>query len=115
MIYDLTASTLREMVAVFLMDAVADGQGGTTESIPSGLVPDRAAAVEPATGRAAYVANQLADRLQYYVYLRWDVGITTLHRLLWRAAYWDIVEVQNLDMVDTWLRLTIQRREEGTQ
>jgi head-tail adaptor len=109
----MNASELREWVALFLPDLVADGQGGGYEAIPSGLVYDRAAAVRTVTGRASAINDQMADRIEYKVRIRFDQAVTTSQRVYWRDMYLDIVNVENVDNADAWLILTCVQREAG--
>src|SRR5262245_47738729 len=111
----MTASDLREWIAIFLMDVAPDGQGGTRETIPAGLEADRPANVRTATPRMVFSSDQLADRVQYIMTIRFEPGLTSNYRVMWRDRYYDVAGVKNVDNEDTWLELTCERFEAGTQ
>jgi head-tail adaptor len=109
------ASDLREWIALFLMDTTPDLQGGERASIPAGLVADIPAAVRTPTPRVVFGADQRADRVQYVVTIRYEPGVTTAYRVMWRDQLLDITGVKNLDERDTWLELVCERKEAGAQ
>ena len=111
----MTGAELREWINVFLPEVVSDGQGGYTETIPTGLVYDRPAAVREVSGGEVTASDQLAQRVRYEVTIRRDQGITPSHRIWWRDMYLDITNVEILDMRDTWLKLDCVQREAGAQ
>lgn len=111
----MTASDLREWVALFQMELTPDGQGGFTETIPAGLIADIPAQVLTPSGTEIWSADQLGDRVRYEVTIRYQPGITTVYRVMWRDKLLDVVEVENVDMLDTWLELTCERKEAGEQ
>lgn len=111
----MTAAELREWVSVFQMELTADGQGGYQESVPAGLVADRPASVRTPSPRLVYAGEQRADRVQHVVTIRYEPGITTAYRVMWRETLLDVTGVNNLDARDTWLELTCERLEGGTQ
>jgi SPP1 family predicted phage head-tail adaptor len=109
----MTARELREWVAVFLPELTSDGQGGARETIPAGLVYDRPAGVREMTGSEGPANDQTSQRVTYEITIRYDVAITTAHRVWWRGMYLDIGDVRNVDMRDTWLTLNCTQREAG--
>jgi head-tail adaptor len=111
----MTASDLREWIAIFQMELVPDGQGGGRETIPANLVADMPAAVRTPTPRVVFGADQRADRVQYVVTIRYEPGVTTAYRVMWRDELLDITGVKNLDERDTWLELVCERKEAGAQ
>jgi len=111
----MTAADLREWIAIFLMDLVPDGAGGAREAVPAGLVADRPAAVKTPTPRMVFAGDQRADRVQYVMTIRFEPGVTTSYRVMWRDQLLDVVGVKNLDERDTWLELTCERYEAGKQ
>jgi head-tail adaptor len=111
----MTASDLREWIAIFQMDLVPDGQGGAREAIPPGLVADLPAAVKTPTPRVIFESDQLDDRIRYIMTIRFEPGITTSYRVMWQDRYYDIVGVKNMDERNTWLELICERNEAGKQ
>ena len=111
----MTASDLREWIAIFQMNLTPDGAGGSRETIPPGLVADRPAAVRTPTPRVVFAGDQKGDRVQELVTIRWEPGITTAYRVMWRDQFYDIAGVSNVDNLDTWLQLTCERYELGQQ
>jgi head-tail adaptor len=111
----MNASDLREWIALFQMELTADGQGGAREAVPANLAPDLPANVRTPSPRLVMAGDQLADRAEYIVTIRYQPGITTAYRVLWRDQLLDITGVKNLDGRDTWLELTCERKEAGTQ
>jgi head-tail adaptor len=112
----MTASDLREWIAIFMMDLVPDGAGGDREAVPLGLVADRPAKVSTPTPRTVFAGDQRADRVQFLVTIRYEPGVTTNYRVMWRDQLLDVVGVKNLeDERDTWLELTCERYEAGKQ
>ena len=111
----MTASDLREWIALFQMNVTPDLQGGERATIPAGLAPNLPAAVRTPTPRLVVAGDQQADRVQHIVTIRYQPGVTTAHRVLWRDQYFDVTGVKNLDGRDTWLELTCERFEGGTQ
>ena len=111
----MTASDLREWIAIFQMELTADGQGGSRETVPAGLAPDLPANVRTPTPRLITAGDQLSDRVQHIVTIRYQPGVTTAYRIMWRDQLLDVTGVKNLDGRDTWLELTCERKEAGTQ
>ena len=111
----MTASDLREWIALFMMDITPDGQGGYRESVPAGLAPDLPANVRTATARVIVAGDQQADRVQHIVTIRFQPNVTTAYRVLWRDQYFDVTGVKSLDNRDVWLELTCERFEAGKQ
>lgn len=111
----MTAADLREWVALFMPDLQPDGQGGYREAVPAGLEPDRPASVERPAGGQASAGDQLGDRIRHVVTIRYEPGLSTAYRVLWRDMYFDVVGLENVDQRNTWLALTIERREAGAQ
>src|SRR5262245_7091202 len=111
----MTASDLREWIALFLMDTFPDGAGGERVSIPAGLAPDLPAAIRTATPRLIMAGDQLADRVQHIMTIRYQPGLTTNYRVLWRDQYFDVTGIKNIDNQDAWIELTCERKEAGTQ
>lgn len=111
----MTASDLREWVAIFQMELTPDGSGGAMEVPPAGLAPDRPANVRTPNPRIVFSGDQLGDRVQVVVTVRYEAGITTDYRVLWRDAFHDVVGVRNVDNRDAWLELTCERFEAGKQ
>jgi len=109
------ASDLREWIAVFQMDLVPDGQGGSREGVPAGLTADIPANVATPSGGTVFQSDQLAARTRRVFTIRWQPGITTVYRVMWRQMYLDVVDVENVDALDTWLKLTCERTEDGLQ
>jgi head-tail adaptor len=109
------ASELRDWIALFLMNAADDGQGGLVETIPPGLVYDRPARVETLQPGQITAADQLADRVRYRITIRYDVGITTTYRVYWNDGYLSIVSATNPDQLGQWLELICERKEAGAQ
>ena len=111
----MTASDLREWVAIFQMELVPDGQGGAREAVPTAIVADMPANVRTPSPRTVFGEDQRADRVQYIVTIRYEPGVTTAYRVQWRDQLLDITGVKNLDGRDTWLELICERKEFGTQ
>ena len=112
----MTASDLNEWVALFMMDVAADGQGGTREAIPEDLLPDRPANVRQiAASEVASGDQTMASRARYMITIRYDAGVTSAMRVLWRGMYFDIAAVRDLEMQAEWLELECERKEAGTQ
>ena len=111
----MTASDLREWVAIFQMELIPDGQGGAREAVPTGVVADFPASVRTPTPRVVVGEDQRADRVQYVVTIRYEPGVTTAYRVMWRDQLLDITGVKNLEGRDTWLELICERKELGTQ
>jgi len=109
------ASDLREWIAVFLPVLVSDGAGGDYETVPPNLVADLPASVFEPSGGQIWASDQLGARVRYLVTIRWQPGITIAHRVMWEGRYFDITWVRNVDARNTWLQLTCERREAGTQ
>jgi SPP1 family predicted phage head-tail adaptor len=109
------ASQLREWIAIFQMELTPDGQGGFRESIPAGLVADVPAKVETPSGAKVWAADQLGDRVTRDITIRYQPGISTVYRIMWRNEYLDVRDVKNVDARDTWLRLACERKEAGVQ
>lgn len=109
------ASELREWIALFLMELVPDGQGGARESVPAGLTPDLPAKVITPSGAKIWAGDQLADRVTADITIRYQPGISTVYRVLWRDQYLNVIQVQNMDSRDTWLKLVCERTEAGAQ
>lgn len=111
----MTASDLREWIGIFQMDLVPDGQGGGREAPPAGLIADRPANVRTASPRLVMAGDQRADRVQHIMTIRYEPGITTAYRVMWRDQLLDVTGVKNLDERDQWLELTCERLEAGAQ
>lgn len=110
------ASELREWIALFQMELVPDGQGGYREQVPAGLVADVPAAVDTPRGPQIWSADQLGLRARHEITIRFQPGITTVYRVMWRDRFLEIVaEPENIDARDTWLKLICERKEMGTQ
>lgn len=110
------ASELREWIALFQMELVPDGQGGFREQVPAGLVADLPAKVETPSGPKVWAADQLGDRVRHQITIRYQPGITSVYRVMWRDRLLDIVgEPENVDALDTWLKLPCERKEAGAQ
>ncbi len=109
------ASELREWIAVFQMELTPDGQGGFHETVPAGLVADIPAKVETPSGAEIWAADQLGDRVRREITIRYQPGITTVYRVMWRNEYLDVTDVDNVGARDTWLTLTCERKEAGAQ
>lgn len=111
----MTASDLKEWIAIFQMDLVPDGQGGSREAVPPGLTPDIPASVLPLAQGEITASDQLADRVRFKVTIRYEPGITTVYRVLWRDQYLEITGMKNIDTGDAWLELQCERKEAGAQ
>lgn len=112
----MNASELREWIAVFQMELTPDGQGGARETVPAGLVADIPAKVRTPTGGERPASDQLGDRVRHEITIRYQPGITSVYRVMWRDQLLDIVgEPENVDARDTWLKLTCERKEAGAQ
>jgi head-tail adaptor len=111
----MVASDLREWVALFLMDLTPDGQGGYREVPPAGLAPDRPANVRQIAAQEVFASDQTADRVRYEITIRYEPAINTQYRVLWRDQYLDVTAISNAGIEDTWLKLTCERKESGTQ
>jgi len=111
----MTAADLREWIAVFQMDLVPDGQGGSREAVPANLTADIPAAVRTPSPRLITAGDQRADRVQYTITMRYEPGITTAYRVMLRNELLDVLAVRNVDERDTWLELECGRFEGGTQ
>lgn len=111
----MTASDLSEWIALFMMDLQQDGQGGFRELPPSGITPDRPANVRKVTGAEVAASDQLAGRVRYDVTIRYEPGITTAYRVLWRDQYLDVTDVTDTGNGGAWLTLRCERKELGTQ
>lgn len=109
-------SELREWVALFQMELTPDGQGGARETVPAGLVADLPAKVTTPRGADRVAGEQIGARVRYEITIRYQPGITSVYRVMWRQQLLDIVgEPENLDARDTWLKLICERKEAGTQ
>lgn len=112
----MNGNDLREWVAVFQMELVPDGQGGFREQLPAGLVADLPASVKTPRGPDAYAGDQIAARARHEITIRYQPGITSVYRVMWRDQFLDIVgEPENVDARNTWLRLQCERKEAGAQ
>jgi head-tail adaptor len=112
----LDASDLREWIAVFQMELTPDGQGGYLETVPAGLVADLPANVATPRGPTIWSADQLGDRVRLEFTIRYEPGISSVYRVLYRNQLLDIVgEPENIDSLDTWLKIVCERREAGKQ
>jgi head-tail adaptor len=111
----MTASDLREWVALFLMDSFPDGAGGERTSIPAGLAPNLPANIRTPSPREIMAGDQLSDRVAVFVTIRYQPGITSNYRVLWRDQYYDVTAVKNVDNADTWIELACERKEAGSQ
>ena len=112
----MTASDLREWVALFMMDLAPDGAGGAYEREPEDIVPDIPAKVEQVAASETAAGDQThADRARYKVTIRYEPGVTTAYRVMWRDLYLDIAAVRNIGMTNSWLELECQRKESGLQ
>lgn len=112
----MTGAELREWIALFQMELVPDGQGGYRETVPAGLVADIPAKVATPTGRAIAAGDQLGDRVRHEITIRYQPGVTSVYRVMWRDQLLDIVgEPENVDARDTWLKLVCERKEAGAQ
>ena len=110
------ASDLREWIALFQMELVPDGQGGSREQVPAGLVADLPAAVDTPRGPQIWSADQLGGRTRIEITIRYQPAITPVYRVMWRDRFLEIVaEPENVDARDTWLKLICERKETGTQ
>ena len=76
---------------------------------------DLPAAVRTPTPRLIAAGDQRSDRVQYVVTVRYQPGVTTAYRVMWRDLYLDVVAVRNMDERDTWIELTCERKELGAQ
>lgn len=112
----MNASELREWIALFQMELTPDGQGGSRETVPAGLVADIPANVRTPSGRPTFAGEQVADRVRHEITIRYQPGITAVYRVMWRDQLLDIVgEPENVDARDEWLKLICQRKEAGAQ
>lgn len=111
----MNASELREWIALFQMELVPDGAGGDRETVPAGLVADIPAKVAAPGGSQAFAGDQLGDRVRREITIRYQPGISTVYRVMWRNEYLDVTAVKNIDARDTWLQLTCERKEAGAQ
>lgn len=111
----MTAADLREWIAIFMMELTPDGQGGSMEVPPADLAADRPANVRTPNPREVFSGDQLADRVLAIMTIRYEPGVTSAFRVMWRDQLYDITGVKNLDNTDTWLELTCERFERGTQ
>ena len=111
----MNAAGLREWIAIFQMELTPDGQGGYIEIAPANLTPDLPANVRTETPRMVFAGEQRADRVQLIMTIRYQPGITTAYRVAWRDQLLDITAIKNVDTKNTWLELTCERFEAGTQ
>jgi head-tail adaptor len=112
----MNGSDLREWIALFQMELTPDGQGGYREAIPAGLVADIPANVRTPSGRPVMAGDQLGDRARHEITIRYQPGITSVYRVMWRDQLLDIVgEPENIEARDTWLKLICERKEAGGQ
>jgi head-tail adaptor len=111
----MNASDLREWIALFQMELTPDGQGGSREIVPFELTANLPANVRTPTPRTIAAGDQLSDRVQHVITIRYQPGVTTAYRVMWRDQLLDIAGVKNLDGRDTWLELLCERKEAGTQ
>jgi head-tail adaptor len=112
----MTASDLRDWIALFMMELTPDGAGGSYESVPQNLVPDIPANVRQLAASETAAGDQtMADRARYEITIRYEPGITGAYRVMWRDLLLDIDKIENVDMRDTWLKLGCVRKEAGEQ
>lgn len=112
----MNGSELREWIALFQMELTPDGQGGSRETVPAGLVADIPAKVTTPRGADRTAGDQIAARVRHEITIRYQVGISSVYRVMWRDQFLDIVgEPENIDARDTWLKLTCERKEAGLQ
>lgn len=98
-----------------MMELTPDSQGGSMEVPPADLTADRPANVRTPTPRQVFAGDQIADRVQAIMTIRYEPGITSAYRVMWRDQLFDIAGVKNIDNADTWLELTCERFEAGKQ
>jgi head-tail adaptor len=112
----MNASELREWIALFQMELVPDGQGGAREQVPAGLVADVPAKVATPRGSERWAGDQLGARVRYEVTIRYQPGVTSVYRVMWRDQLLDMTgEPENVDARDEWLKLICERKEAGAQ
>jgi head-tail adaptor len=112
----MNGSDLREWIALFQMELVPDGQGGSREAVPAGLVADLPANVATPRGYDRPAGDQLGSRVRHEITIRYQPGVTSVYRVMWRNQLLDIVgEPENIDACDTWLKLVCERKEAGAQ
>lgn len=70
----MTASELKEWVAIFLPDLADDGAGGSHETVPPGLVADTPAKVAIRTANPVLQGDQLGDRATHTVTVAIKIG-----------------------------------------
>ena len=109
------ASELREWIALFQMELTPDGQGGSRETVPA-MIADVPAKVATPHGFERPASDQLGSRVRYEITIRYQPGVTSVYRVMWRDQLLDIVgEPENVDARDTWLKLICERKEAGAQ
>ena len=112
----MNGSELREWIALFQMELTPDGQGGSRETVPAGLVADLPAKVTTPRGADRFAGDQLGARVRYEITIRYQPGVSSVYRVMWRDQLLDIVgEPENVDARDEWLRLICERKEAGAQ
>jgi hypothetical protein len=70
-------------------------------------LPRRSSAV----GREGWAGDQLADRVTRDITIRYQPGLSTVYRVMWRSEYLDVRAVTNVDARDMWLTLACERRQ----
>ncbi len=111
----MTASALRDWVAIFMMDYAPDGAGGAIETVPPGLVADTPANVARVSPRQVVASDQIADRIVYTVTIRFQDWVTVNYRVMFNDQYLDITGIKDVDQLGIWLELTCERFEAGAQ
>lgn len=111
----MTASDLTEWIALFMMELTPDGQGGYRELPPADIAYDRPANVRQMSGNEVQASDQTASRIRYEISIRYEPGVSTYHRVLWRDQYLDITGIDNVLQAGAWLRLQCERKEAGRQ
>lgn len=111
----MTANDLREWVALFLPDLIADGQGGFRESVPADLMDDVPASVREASTRAVFASEQTAQRVRYVITVRWMDGISGAYRVRWNGRYLNVETIKNPEQRNEWLELECAQTEAGQQ
>lgn len=89
------AGDLRERVRLELLSDPSDGVGGQVESWT--FVADLWASVLPTGGRETLEAGALTGVQGWRVRLRWQEGLGTRHRFVWRDRALNIRSIEDPD------------------
>jgi SPP1 family predicted phage head-tail adaptor len=90
------AGFFRHRIEIQALTRTGDGGGGGTDAWATIAYGAVNAAITPVSSAETYVGEQLQDYVSHKITLRYVPGVTTAHRVLFGARWFDVKSVIDL-------------------